>query len=412
METKVCIIGAGPAGLMAAVHSAAAGAQTIVLESNTVAGRKLLLTGGGRCNFTHHATADEFIRAIGSKGRFLSFCLHEFPPLKTRRFFHAHGLQSTVDKTGCVFPFSQRASDVRDLLVSQANSLSVRFCYDRRVTSILKEPHRFLIRAGKDTISAKKLIIATGGLSYSQTGSTGDGYKFAKILEHSITEPKPSLVPLITRQTWPKELAGTAVENVKVSAVINNRRVETTGPLMFTDDGIAGPAVLDMSRFLSDLLPSIDNPIEVSIDLAQTISLPEIEKHLLDQIAANPKKSVANILAALVPRRVAPVLCKQLACAPDLLACRLKKALRKKLAHLIKALPLSIVRARPVAEATVTRGGVTTIEINPKTMESKICPGLFFAGEVIDADGPCGGYNLQIAWSTGALAGASAAKAP
>ncbi len=410
METKVCIIGAGPAGLMAAVHSAAAGAQTIVLESNTVSGRKLLLTGGGRCNFTHHATADEFIRTIGAKGRFLSFCLHEFPPQKIRRFFQDNGLQSTVDETGCVFPVTQRASDVRDLLISRANKLSVLFCYDRRVNSILKEPERFLIRAGKDAFSAEKLIIATGGLSYPQTGSTGDGYKFAKILGHTFTEPKAALVPLVTRQNWQKELAGTAVENVKISAVVNSRRVEAEGPLMFTDDGIAGPAVLDISRFLTDLLPGIDNPIEVSIDLVAGLGLPEIEKHLLNQIAANPKKSVANILAALVPRRVAPVLCMQIACPPDLLASQLKKALRKKLAHILKALPISIVRTRPITEATVTRGGVPTIEINPKTMESKICPGLFFAGEVIDADGPCGGYNLQIAWSTGALAGASTAK--
>jgi hypothetical protein len=395
---------------MAAIHSAAAGAQTIVLESNTVAGRKLLLTGGGRCNFSHNSTADEFVRAIGSKGRFLSFCLHEFPPQKTCHFFQVHGLQSTVDQTGCVFPVTQRASDVRDLLVSQANKLSVHFCYGRRVNSILKKTDRFLVCAGKDTISAEKLIIATGGLSFPQTGSAGDGYKFAKILGHNIIEPKASLVPLITRQTRPKELAGTAVENVKISALINSRRVETTGPMLFTDDGIAGPAVLDMSRLLTDFLPSIDNPLEVSIDLSPTIGLSEIEKHLIDQISANPKKSVANILTTLVPRRVASALCKHLACDPDLLASQLKKDMRKKLSHILKILPLSIVRTRPIAEATVTRGGVSTIEINPKTMESKLCPNLFFAGEIIDADGPCGGYNLQIAWSTGAIAGDSAAK--
>jgi predicted Rossmann fold flavoprotein len=392
---------------MASIHCAIANAETAVFESNTTAGRKLLLTGGGRCNLTHLAGPNEIVRAFGPKGRFLSYCLHQFTPEQTRRFFSELELDSIVESNGCVFPASDRASDVRDCLIKHAKNLGVRFFFDKPVKNIAREGSSFAVHADREVIVAEKVIIATGGLSYPQTGSTGDGYKFAKELGHTIVEAKASLVPLVTREDWPRQLAGTAVENVKISARINNRKIATAGALVFTDDGIGGPAVWDMSRHLTDHLPA-QKPVEVFIDLVPAMNEAEFNEYLFGLFAKYPKKIVVNVLFDLVPKKLAGFLCRQAGVA-ETTGSQLKKEYRRKVIQLLKKLPLSIKGTRPIAEATVTRGGVSTAEIEPKTMESKICPGLFFAGEVIDADGPCGGFSLQICWSTGALAGSSAA---
>jgi len=410
MRTKVCVIGAGPAGLMAAIFSAEAGSSTTVIEANTSAGRKLLLTGAGRCNITHQAEPAELVREFGAKGRLLSFCLYQYPPQYVQDFFAGLGLRLKIEKDGCVFPVSDRAGDVRDVLVERAKRLGVRFLYGRRVSGIVKEEGAFIVRTAKEPVYAEKLIVATGGLSWPKTGSTGDGYRFARETGHTIVEPKASLVPLVTREDWPKQLAGTAVEDVRVLARINKKKITTAGAIIFTEDGIGGPAVLNMSRYLTDYLPAGRTPIGISLDLAPQVIEVELETQITKLMAANPKKKVVNVLAEFVPKRLSAELCRQAGCGDELAAGQLKKDVRKKLVRFLKALPISVVSTRPIDEATVTHGGVSVTEIEPKTMESKICPGLFFAGEVIDADGPCGGYNLQMCWSTGALAGRSAAK--
>jgi predicted Rossmann fold flavoprotein len=392
---------------MASIHCAIANAETVVVESNTTAGRKLLLTGGGRCNLTHLAGPNEIARAFGPEGRFLSYCLHKFTPEHARQFFSELGLESRVEQDDCVFPVTDRAADVRDVLIKRAKNLGVCFFFDKSVKRIVREGDSFAIHTGREIIIAKKVIIATGGLSYPQTGSTGDGYRFAEELGHTIVEPRASLVPLVTREDWPRQLAGTAVENVKVSARIDNKRITTAGALVFTDDGIGGLAAWDMSRHLTDHLPA-QKPVEVFIDLVPAMKEAEFNEYLLGLFAKYPKKIVVNILFDLVPKRLAGFLCRQAGVA-ETTASQLKKEYRIKITKLLKKLPLSIKGTRPIAEAIVTRGGVSTAEIEPKTMESKICQGLFFAGEVIDADGPCGGYSLQMCWSTGALAGAVAA---
>ena len=394
---------------MASIYCAIANAETVVVESNTVAGKKLLQSGGGRCNFTHLAGPDEITRAFGPKGRFLSYSLHQFTPQHVRQLFHKWGLESKVEQDSCVFPVTDHAGDVRDALVDQAKRRGVRFLYGRRISSIAKEAGMFIIRAAAEPLCAERLIITTGGLSWPQTGSTGDGYKFALEMGHTIVEAKASLVPLVTRQDWPGQLAGTAVENVKVSAHINNKKITTAGAIIFTDDGIGGPAVLDMSRYLTDHLPAVGKPIGITLDMAPQVAETKLETQFTELIVANPKKKVVNVLAGFVAKRLSVVLCRLAGCGDELPANQLKKDVRKRIVRILKALPLSIINTRPVAEATVTRGGVSTSEIETKTMESKICPGLFFAGEVIDVDGPCGGYNLQMCWSTGALAGSSAA---
>jgi predicted Rossmann fold flavoprotein len=409
METEICIIGAGPAGLMAAIFAAQAGARTAVVEANTSPGRKLLLTGGGRCNLTHQAGPRELARAFGAKGKFLSYCFYQFPPQDVQDFFAELGLRMTTEEDGCVFPAAGRAGDVRDALVERAKSLGVTFLYGSRVGGVSKESGSFVIQAGQGRISAYKLIVATGGLSWPQTGCTGDGYSFARRFGHTIVEPRASLVPLVTRETWPGQLAGTALEEVKISARIHNKRLTAAGAMIFTDDGIGGPAVQDMSRHLTDYLPG-EAPISISLDLTPHVEQARLEAQMTERIATNPKKKVANVLAEFVPKRLAMVLCRQAGCDNELPAGQLKKDVRKELLAMLKALPLAILRTRPITEATVTRGGVSIAEIESKTMESKLCPGLFFAGEVLDVDGPCGGYNLQICWSTAALAGSSASK--
>lgn len=410
MKTEICIIGAGPAGLMGAILAAQAGARTMVIEANATAGRKLLLTGGGRCNFTHQATGEETARAFGRKGKFLSYCLHEFPPQGVRQFFHRRGLESKVDQAGCVFPVTDRASDVRDILSAEAKRLGVHFMFSTKVQNVTKPGHHFAVKTAGQIIQAEKLIIATGGLSYPDTGSTGDGFRFAQLFGHTIAEPRPSLAPLVTRQSWPGDLAGTALENVKISTSIGRKKIIVTGAMLFTHDGIGGPAVLQLSRFVTDFLPSEKEAIQIFIDLVSDIAEAELEKMILKQVSDHPKKTVASVLAELVPRRVAQVLCEQLNLAGGLYANQLSADLRRRLLHLLKAVPFSIVRTRPIAEAMVTRGGVDVARVDPKTMGSKICPGLFFAGEILDVDGPCGGYNLQMCWSTGVLAGSSAAQ--
>lgn len=395
---------------MASIHCTLANAETAVFETNTTAGRKLLLTGGGRCNLTHLAGPDEIVRAFGPKGRFLSYSLHQFTPQHVRQFFSELGLESIVEKDGCVFPASNRASDVRDCLINHAKNLGVHFYFDKSVKRITREGNSFAIHTNRGIIVAEKVIIATGGLSFPQTGSTSDGYRFAKELGHTIVEPKASLVPLVTRETWPAQIAGTAVENVKISARIDNKKITTAGALVFTDDGIGGLAAWDMSRHLTDHLPALTKPLEITIDLTPQIKETELGAKFTSLIAANPKKKVVNILMEFVPKRVAEVLCMLAGCVDEIEANQLKKDVRKKLISKLKALPLSVTNTRPIAEAIVTRGGISTAEIESKTMESKICPGLFFAGEVIDVDGPCGGYSLQMCWSTSTLAGSSAAK--
>jgi len=408
METKVCIIGAGPAGLMSAIFAAKAGAQTVVIEKNSAAGRKLILTGGGRCNLTHTGSIEDFVHAYGKMGRFLRHSLYEFSPDATRAFFDEIGIATVADDQSCVFPISERAGDVRDALLNKCRELGVTFIYSRGVEGIEKRGNEFAVSTGKDVLAAQKVIIATGGKSYPATGSTGDGYKLAKSLGHTIIEQRAALVPLEADEQWCYELAGTSLDYVKISTVVEGKKVCVTGPLVFTQDGIGGPAVLDLSWYLADFLPA-EKPIAITIDIIPTMNESQLDEYLLGQLSQYSKKIIVNVLFDLVPKKIAGCLCR-LAGVAETTGNQLKKEQRKKIIQLLKKLPMSIKAARPIDEATITRGGVATNEIDPKTMQSKICPGLYFAGEVIDADGPCGGYNLQICWSTAALAGRKASE--
>jgi predicted Rossmann fold flavoprotein len=396
---------------MAAVFAAQKAAQTTVVEANTTAGRKLLRTGGGRCNLTHCDNVNDLIAAYGPGGRFLRYCLHEFPPRGVMQFFAEAGLPTKVEKDGCVFPVSDRAADVRDILLAEAKKLGVRFLYGRPVERIrVVGDGSFEVRTVRRTIHAAKVIIAAGGVSWPDTGSTGACYRFARELGHTVIEPRGALLPLLTGERWVGDLAGTALENVKISTTAGKKKTTATGPMLFTQDGIGGPAPLDLSRLIADFSPASKSPIRIFIDMVVELRQDALEENILELCAEYPRKTVTNIISRFVPRRLAGALCGRFGIG-DAQCSQLSKQKRRNLVGVLKALPLTITGARPITEAMVTRGGVSSREIEPKTMQSTIRPGLFFAGEVIDVDGPCGGYNLQICWSTGALAGRSAATA-
>ncbi|NLZ06457.1 MAG: NAD(P)/FAD-dependent oxidoreductase [Phycisphaerae bacterium] len=410
MKTDICVIGAGPAGLMAAIGAVSERISVTVLEANRAAGRKLLVTGGGRCNLTHDATIDEFVRAFGDAGRFLRHSLHEMSPEAIRTFFHDRGLPTTVESDGCVFPAKGRAPDVLRILQNEVERSGVRLLCESPVTDVALQDDGFAVTTPAQVVAAKRLIVATGGLSWLGTGSTGDGYRFASALGHAVIAPKAALVPLVTSEKWPGDLAGVSLSDVRIRLAGASRRTVSSGAIVFTQDGLGGPAAQDMSRLLADELADGGHIIALQIDLMPSVQEAELDQQLQQQMAASAKKAVSNALADLVPRRLASTLRKLAGCDGDTPAGQIRKETRRALLKLLKALPLHVTGTRPLAEATVTRGGVDRRQIDPKTMGSKLCAGLFFAGELIDVDGPCGGYNLQMCFSTGTLAGRAAAR--
>lgn len=394
---------------MAGIFAAQGGAKTVIVESNTIAGRKLLRSGRGRCNLSHTGTIQEFVKAYGPFGKFLRHSLAEFSTDKVRGYFAEQKLQTKVEKGGCVFPITNRAADVKRVLVMHARGLEVRFVYGKKVKAVKKTGDEFVTAADGEKIHSRSVVIATGGVTWPFTGSTGDGYKFAKALGHSVVGPRACLAGLVSVEDWPGKLADVAVANVRINAVIDGKKVSSAGPMMFAEDGISGPVAFDFSRLITDLLPNPKKPIKVTIDLMPQQKLADLSRQIGSLCEKAPKKELAGVLARFLPRPLMLDLCRRLNPSGPILAGQLEKTKRRRLIGMIKKMPLSIKSTRPIAEATVTRGGVATDEIDPKTMHSAICAGLFFAGEVINADGPCGGYNLQICWSTGALAGRNAA---
>jgi hypothetical protein len=417
--TDLCILGAGPAGLMAAIHAARNLASVTILEANPTAGRKLLITGGGRCNFTHVGSPDQIAKAFetspAAKGavrpeRFLRHSLHEFSTDDIRGFFRSRSLPDRVESDGCVFPASDQAVEVRDLLVAEATRLAARIQYQAKATKILSCDEGFTIHTEDRRIQASRVILATGGLSYPQTGSTGDGYRFARELGHTVIAPKAALAPLVTREKWVNELAGVALADVKIRTTLGKRAVVVAGNMLFTQRGLGGPAAQDLSRYLTDAFFENHQGIPVEIDMLPALDEMETDRFLREHFQAQARKTVANVLSEFVPRQLSQTLCRLVPCSHDTQAGQLPSENRRQLVRTIKRLPLTVTAIESIAKATVTRGGVSLAQIDPKTMESKILRGLFFAGEVIDVDGPCGGYNLQMCWSTGALAGRSAAR--
>ena len=394
MSRMVTVIGGGPAGMAAALFAARAGSRVTLLERNEKLGKKLYITGKGRCNVTN--MAENPMESIPRNPRFLHGAFAFLGAAGLRALLEANGCPTKVERGGRVFPESDKASDVTRALEKALRAAGVSVCLHSRVTSLGP-----LLERGP-------VILATGGASYSSTGSTGDGYGFARALGHTVLPPRPSLIPLITRDAWPCSLTGLSLKNVRLVAKLGKRALfDELGEMLFTHFGVSGPLVLSMSSHILDV--DLDS-LAVRLDMKPGLSLEQLDRRIARDLASNPRKRLTSILPGLVPAAMAGVLPGLCGADGAKTAAQVTRAERQALGALLKELPVDIAGFRPIEEAIVTRGGVDVREVDPKTMMSKKTPGLFFAGELLDVDGYTGGFNLQIAFSTGYAAGVAASR--
>lgn len=411
-RADVLVIGGGPAGLMAAGRAAELGAGTVLLEKNPRPGTKLLLTGGGRCNITNSAALKDFIAAFGRNGKFLYRALSVFPARSLTGFLHSRGVPTRTDPDGKVFPADDKAQSVLSALSAYLRQGKVKVACGAGAAGIaLKDGRLEGVRlADGSVLGARKVIIATGGLSYPATGSTGDGYAWAKQCGHTVVPPRPGLTALESGEPFIKDLQGLTLQNITLTLLIDGRKgAPEKGDLLFTHFGVSGPKLLIMSGPASDALQEAGRKVELSVNLKPGLTAGEVTASIQEYFAANGAKMFATYLKEALPASLAPVFERLCGVGHERKCATITGAERKKLAELLRDFRLRLTRPRPLREATVTRGGVNLAEINPLTMESRLVPGLYFCGEVLDLDGITGGYNLQEAFSTGYLAGQSAA---
>ncbi|HHT9126649.1 MAG TPA: NAD(P)/FAD-dependent oxidoreductase [Candidatus Brocadiia bacterium] len=411
------VIGGGPAGMMAAGRAAERGKTVLLLEKNESLGKKLLISAQGRCNVTNSAPMHVFLEAYGKAGNFLRTALTAFDNESLRRFLADRGVATVEERKGRVFPESQRADTILNALISYMNEHGVTInsgvnavrlkLSDREIAGVeTNPPIPPLTKGGKGDLYCRNCLIATGGLSYPSTGSTGDGYRMASEMGHTITPTYPSIVAFETAERWVTSLQGFPLKNVKIKAFQKSVCIaEQFGEALFTHYGISGPTILDMSKKIVESLPS--GPVTLRIDLKPYSTQEELDNTILYHLKKHGGKQIKNALDGFLSPRLAPTLLKICEIDEFEKASQVGKSERKKLAKLLKDLRLILIRHRPIEEAMVTAGGVNLDEIDPKTMQSKIFKGLYFAGEILDVDGPTGGFNLQAAFSTGYLVGES-----
>lgn len=409
MDYDVIIIGGGAAGLLAAGAAQFYGAKTCLLEKNEKLGKKLFITGKGRCNVTNAAPINDFLMQIPGDGRFLYSAFSVFDNESLISLLQEYGTQTKVERGGRVFPVSDKSSDVIRALSDYANSNEIARLNAKVQSLIIKDNQAAgVILASGEKISAKKVIVATGGMSYPQTGSDGDGYRFAKHAGHTIIAPKPSLVPLETVEKWPREAMGLSLKNVSLTATTKGGKVlfHETGELLFTHFGLSGPLVLSASAHLRQFEKET---YKLIIDLKPALSEEQLDARILRDFSQEINKDYINSLDALLPKKLIPIIARLSGIPERKKVNEITKEERLGLVALLKSLTVTVKKTRPITEAIITAGGVHLKEISPKTMESKLIHGLYFAGEVLDLDAYTGGYNLQIAFSTGYLAGMHAA---
>lgn len=408
---RVIVVGAGAAGLMAAGAAAEDGAEVLLLERNRLAGRKLVITGKGRCNITTAAEPEDLMKGYPGNGRFLYSALAAFNNRDAMRFFTGLGLELKTERGQRVFPVSDDAEEVLAALQSYALRRGARLLTGQRVRELLVADGAICgLRSDKGEYPADAVIVCTGGQSYPGTGSTGDGYLLAEAVGHTIVPPRPGLVPLVTRETWVKDLQGLSLKNVRAASYNSKGQKinEAFGELLFTHFGLSGPVILSMSRDIVDRLPA--GPVRVLIDLKPALSEEKLDERLQRDFQEFARRQFKNSLNALLPKKLIPVIVELSGIDPDRPCHEITRAQRQELGRLLKRFTLHVTATRSISEAIVTAGGVNVKEIDPRSMQSKIVKGLYFAGEVIDVDGYTGGYNLQAAWSTGRMAGQSAAR--
>lgn len=404
----VIVIGAGPAGLLAAGRVAELGAKVLILEKMRQEGRKLLITGKGRCNITNNKSIGEFITHVYPKGRFLRTAFSQFYSEDILELLDRYGVESTLSRGGRYFPSSDKSSDVLQAFLKWVNELKVEIRCGHRVEKLIVENNTIIgIKTGGNEFKTKHVILATGGNSYPATGSNGEGYELARQVGHSIERVRPALVPIETAGQTAQKLQGLNLKNVRAVVWSNDKKMgEDFGEMIFTHFGLSGPIILTLSRIVVDELHK-KNKVEITIDLKPALDDQKLDKRLLRDLNEHGKKRVGNIFRNWLPASMIPVFIDVLGLDPDKECHQISSKERKQIRLMLKNLRFTVTKNRSFKEAIITAGGIPTNEISPKTMESKIVKGLYFAGEIIDLDAETGGYNLQIAYSTGWLAGNS-----
>lgn len=407
---KIAVIGCGAAGMMAALAAAESGGSVTIFEKNEKPGKKIYITGKGRCNVTNACQVEDYFGFVKRNPRFLYSAVYSYDNSAVMDFFESHGCKLKVERGDRVFPVSDHSSDIINTLYRAVVKAGVDVQFGTTVNSV--ESMQGAVSAityskGDDPITREEfdsVIVCTGGMSYPSTGSTGDGYKFAKDLGHTIITPQPSLVPFETQEEWCKDLQGLSLRNVGLKMFLESKKskpvYEGFGEMLFTHFGISGPLVLTASCHYEK-----DKSAKIFLDLKPALSEEQLDKRVLRDFEEGLNKSFKNILGGLFPSKLIPVMIKLSGIDPEKKVNAITKEERTAFVKLIKNLPLTVTGTRSFNEAIITRGGVSVKEINPSTMESKLVKGLFFAGEVIDVDTETGGFNLQVAWSTGHLAG-------
>ncbi|HZZ29075.1 MAG TPA: NAD(P)/FAD-dependent oxidoreductase [Pirellulales bacterium] len=416
---QVVVIGAGAAGLVAAERAASRGLKTLLLERNRKPGVKILMSGGTRCNLTQNTDCRGIVAAYGPPGRFLHSALAALGPQELVALVEGEGVPTKIEETGKIFPVSDKATDVLQAFMERLHRSGCELALEESLIELERienssAEHCFRLSTSKRTLTAGRVIITTGGQSYPGSGTTGDGYHWAAAFGHTIVPPRPALVPITTSAPWVRKLSGITIPDVALrllepdpnqsspkQKILDIRR----GSLLFTHFGLSGPVVLDISRHVSG--HPQPQTLQLECDFLPDIKLHELDHQLHQQAVSEGKKQLLSLVPEVLPRRLAEVLLQEVSLPADKKAGELSNANRAALLRALKQLPISVTGTRGFAKAEVTAGGVRLDEIDSSTLESKLVPGLYFAGEVLDLDGPIGGYNFQAAFSTGWLAGMS-----
>lgn len=408
IQFDVAVIGAGPAGMMAAVQAAKKGSRVALIEKKDRAGIKLLMTGNGRCNLTQaEFEVNELVKKYGKNGRFLYAAFSQFGPKQVIDFFGREKLKTKIEKGGKVFPKSDQGKDVLNVFIKLLKENNVNFFYESDIENFVIEDNRIVaVEMRKRTVTAAKYIIAVGGKSYPNTGSTGDGYVWAKKFGHEIIKPEPVLVPINTDPIH-EQLQGVSVHNCEISLLQNDKKIaKVDGDMIFTHFGVSGPAILNISRDVKKALAK--GEVKLSIDFKPFLSEAQLDEILRNDLEKNANKNLSNCFEDLFSPKLREFLLAYSGINLEKHAANISKAERIRLVKLFKGFKLGIESLMGFEKAMVTCGGVATKEIDSKTMQSKIIENLYFAGEILDVDGPTGGYNLQMCWATGYLAGRAA----
>lgn len=407
--SKVIVIGGGAAGMMAAISAAECGHQVIIYEKNEKLGKKLFITGKGRCNITNACSEEELLSNVVTNSKFLYSSFYSFSSTDMMSLMEKTGCPVKVERGNRVFPVSDKSSDVIRALERYLEKLGVDIFLNKEVETLWLDDSKcrgIILKRGKEKIQSEAVIVATGGLSYPVTGSTGDGFEFAKKIGHTVTALCPALVALETAEGIVKDLQGLSLKNIRI-LVKNGKKVlyEDFGEMLFTHFGVSGPVILSASSFIAKSLRK--QPLQLQIDLKPALTKEQLDLRILREFKEFNNKQFKNALVHLYPSKMIPVMIEQSKISPDKKVHEITKEERHRLIDLTKEFPLTLVALRGFNEAVVTQGGISTKEVNPSTMESKCSFGVYFAGEVLDLDAVTGGFNLQIAWSTAWLAGRS-----